>query len=64
MYIILGLVFIVVYGLIVLYISWSGWSWIKPAAPCRAEVVGYHYAAGAVHVFQHITLISLSGIDK
>ncbi|MEK3904322.1 metallophosphoesterase [Paenibacillus sp. FSL R7-0179] len=30
MFIILGLVFIAIYALVVFYIGWSGWSWIKP----------------------------------
>ncbi|MGO4371211.1 metallophosphoesterase [Paenibacillus sp. MCAF20] len=35
MFIIIGLVFIVVYALIVFYIGWSGWTWIKPAVSRR-----------------------------
>lgn len=39
MYIILGLVFIVLYALIVFYIGWSGWSWIKPVVSGRFRLV-------------------------
>ncbi|WP_151733893.1 metallophosphoesterase ['Paenibacillus yunnanensis' Narsing Rao et al. 2020] len=39
MVIILGLVFILVYGLIVFYIGWSGWRWIKPAVSGRFRLV-------------------------
>ncbi|WP_150268312.1 metallophosphoesterase [Paenibacillus tepidiphilus] len=39
MYIILGLVFIMVYGLIVFYIGWSGWRWIRPAVSDRFRIV-------------------------
>ncbi|UVI30423.1 metallophosphoesterase [Paenibacillus spongiae] len=35
MFIVIGLVFIVLYALIVFYIGWSGWTWIKPAVSRR-----------------------------
>lgn len=35
MFIILGLVFIAIYALVVFYIGWSGWSWIKPVVSGR-----------------------------
>ncbi|MFD2877701.1 metallophosphoesterase [Paenibacillus rhizoplanae] len=35
MFIILGLVFITIYALIVFYIGWSGWGWIKPVVSGR-----------------------------
>ncbi|MHA6482466.1 metallophosphoesterase [Paenibacillus sp. strain BS8-2] len=35
MFIVLGIVFIALYGLIVFYIGWSGWRWIKPAVSHR-----------------------------
>ncbi len=35
MFIVIGIVFIVLYGLIVFYIGWSGWTWIKPAVSRR-----------------------------
>lgn len=39
MYIILGLVFIILYALIVFYIGWSGWRWIKPVVSARFRLV-------------------------
>ncbi|WNS45580.1 metallophosphoesterase [Paenibacillus sp. MMS20-IR301] len=39
MYIILGLLFIMVYGLIIFYIGWSGWSWIKPVVSGRFRLL-------------------------
>lgn len=39
MYILLGLVFIILYALIVFYIGWSGWSWIKPAVSGRFRLI-------------------------
>lgn len=39
MYIILGLVFIIVYALIVFYIGRSGWSWIKPVVSGRFRLI-------------------------
>ncbi|WP_342422816.1 metallophosphoesterase [Paenibacillus sp. FSL E2-0178] len=35
MYILIGIVFIIVYALIVFYIGWSGWGWIKPVVSGR-----------------------------
>lgn len=35
MFIIIGLVFIALYALIVFYIGWSGWGWIKPVVSGR-----------------------------
>lgn len=39
MYIVLGLVFILLYALIVFYIGWSGWSWIKPVVSGRFRII-------------------------
>lgn len=39
MFIIIGLVFIVLYALIVFYIGWSGWTWIKPAVSHRFRLL-------------------------
>ncbi|UQZ36477.1 phosphoesterase [Paenibacillus sp. PK3_47] len=39
MFIILGLVFIALYALIVFYIGWSGWSWIKPVVSGRFRII-------------------------
>lgn len=35
MFIVVGVLFIVLYALIVFYIGWSGWRWIKPAVSRR-----------------------------
>jgi len=35
MFIVIGLVFIVLYALIVFYIGWSGWKWMKPSVSRR-----------------------------
>ncbi|XID95161.1 metallophosphoesterase [Paenibacillaceae bacterium WGS1546] len=35
MFIAIGILFLVLYGLIVFYIGWSGWSWMKPVVSRR-----------------------------
>lgn len=39
MFIVIGIVFIVLYALIVFYIGWSGWTWIKPAVSHRFRLI-------------------------
>ncbi|WP_141502533.1 metallophosphoesterase [Paenibacillus luteus] len=39
MFIVIGLVFIILYALIVFYIGWSGWTWIKPRVSRRFRLV-------------------------
>ncbi|WP_139990595.1 metallophosphoesterase [Paenibacillus paridis] len=39
MFIVIGLVFIILYALIVFYIGWSGWTWIKPRISRRFRLV-------------------------
>jgi predicted MPP superfamily phosphohydrolase len=39
MFIVIGIVFIILYALIVFYIGWSGWTWIKPAVSRRFRLV-------------------------
>ncbi|MCR2806396.1 metallophosphoesterase [Paenibacillus soyae] len=38
MFIVIGLVFLLLYALIVFYIGWSGWRWMKPAVSKRFRV--------------------------
>lgn len=35
MFVLAGILFLVVYGLLVFYIGWSGWSWMKPVVSAR-----------------------------
>lgn len=35
MFVIAGIAFLLVYGLLVFYIGWSGWSWMKPVVSAR-----------------------------
>lgn len=39
MFIVIGLLFIVLYALIVFYIGWSGWKWMKPAVSRRFRLL-------------------------
>lgn len=39
MFIVIGIVLIVLYALIALYIGWSGWTWIKPAVSHRFRLI-------------------------
>ncbi|WP_145413588.1 metallophosphoesterase [Paenibacillus xylanexedens] len=35
MFVLVGILFLLVYGLLVFYIGWSGWSWMKPVVATR-----------------------------
>lgn len=67
MYIILGLVFIILYGLIVFYIGWSGWSWIKPVVSDRFRlfyIIGLIFLASSLilsRVVSGSTVLSVIG---
>ncbi|RJE87718.1 metallophosphoesterase [Paenibacillus sp. 1011MAR3C5] len=39
MFIAIGIVFLLVYGLIVFYIGWSGWSWMRPSVSRRFRLL-------------------------
>lgn len=39
MFVVIGIVFLVLYGVLVFYIGWSGWSWIKPLVSKRFKLV-------------------------
>ncbi|WP_042163200.1 metallophosphoesterase [Paenibacillus gorillae] len=46
MFIAIGILFLVLYGLIVFYIGWSGWSWMKPSWSRR-----FRFIYGAALIF-------------
>jgi predicted MPP superfamily phosphohydrolase len=39
MFILIGLVFILLYGFLVFYIGWSGWKWMKPTISLKFKVL-------------------------
>jgi predicted MPP superfamily phosphohydrolase len=39
MFILIGLVFILLYGFLVFYIGWSGWKWMKPTLSLKFKVL-------------------------
>jgi predicted MPP superfamily phosphohydrolase len=39
MFVLMGILFIAVYGILVFYIGWSGWSWMKPGLSARFKVI-------------------------
>ncbi|MHA7965838.1 metallophosphoesterase [Paenibacillus sp. CAU 1782] len=42
MFVFVGILFLVLYGLLVFYIGWSGWSWMRPAVSAKFRIA---YAA-------------------
>ncbi|MCM3171616.1 metallophosphoesterase [Paenibacillus sp. MER 99-2] len=39
MFVLVGILFLLVYGLLVFYIGWSGWSWMKPVVAARFRLL-------------------------
>ncbi|WP_256762024.1 metallophosphoesterase [Cohnella sp. WQ 127256] len=67
MFIVIGLVFIVVYALVVFYIGWSGWAWMKPLHSRRFRliyIISLVFLASSfilARVFNGSTILSIIG---
>jgi uncharacterized protein len=67
MFVLIGIGFLLVYGLLVFYIGWSGWSWMRPAVSARFKlayiVVLVFLAASFIlgRVFSGIPVLSIIG---
>lgn len=60
MFVLVGILFLLVYGLLVFYIGWSGWSWMKPVVAYQISLVVYRstsFSSGflyfGAHIWQH-----------
>ncbi|MFB9276472.1 metallophosphoesterase [Cohnella cellulosilytica] len=58
MFILIGLLFLALYGVLVFYIGWSGWKWMKPAVSARFK---WLYAAALVFLASSFFLGRLVG---
>jgi predicted MPP superfamily phosphohydrolase len=38
MFVLVGILFLVLYGVLVFYIGWSGWSWMRPAVSAKFKI--------------------------
>ncbi len=38
MFVLIGILFLIIYGLLVFYIGWSGWSWMRPVVSARFKI--------------------------
>lgn len=67
MFVLAGILFLVVYGLLVFYIGWSGWSWMKPVVSARFRwfyIIALVFLAVSfilARVFGSISFLSIIG---
>jgi len=67
MFIALGIAFLIIYALIVFYIGWSGWSWMKPVLSRRFRIIyiiALIFLASSfilARVFEGSTILSVIG---
>lgn len=67
MFILIGLVFLLIYGVLVFYIGWSGWRWMRPVVSARFKlfyIVIISFLAISLilgRVFGSISILSMIG---